>query len=64
MYQEYRWPIKDENKAAKKIAELKQTYGYRFPVYKIQDLDGNEYLSVVYPKGLEPNPKKSTHQLF
>lgn len=64
MYKEYRWPIKDENKASKKIYQLEKDYGYTFPVYRIQTPDGEDYLSVVYPEGLQPKTKKSTRQLF
>jgi hypothetical protein len=55
MYKEYRFV--DPTKAINKRKELKQTYGYDFPLYKI-DLDGKQWLGIVYPEGLQPNPKR------
>jgi IMP dehydrogenase/GMP reductase len=56
MYKEYRFF--DPEKAMQKKQQLKQTYGYNFDVYKIQNPTGKEFLSIVHPVGLQPNPKR------
>ena len=61
MYKEYRFANPD--KAAKKKEQLEKDYGYKFPVYQIE-LDNHKWLSIVYPNGLQPNPKKKTQLDF
>lgn len=58
MFKEYRYPIKDETKARNKQLELQKTYGVKIPAYKIQTAKGEEWLSLVYPEGLQPKTKK------
>jgi hypothetical protein len=55
MYKEYRFY--DPEKAIKKSKQLKNDFGYTFPIYKIQQGE-KEFLSLVYPAGLQPNPKR------
>lgn len=57
-WQKFKWQITDEEKAAKKQQQLQDTYGYKFPIYKIQNPSGKEWFAMVYPKGLQPNPKR------
>ncbi len=57
MYREYRF--EDEIKAGRKKQQLEKQYGYKFPVYGIQ-IGETKYLSIVYPNGLMPNPKKKS----
>ena len=59
MYKEYRFD--NPTKAIEKRKQLKQDFGYDFPLYKIQ-LHNNEYLSLIHPVGLQPNPKRK-HQM-
>lgn len=56
MYREYKFV--DPAKAIQKRKELKRAYGYDFPLYKIQAPSGKEWLGLVYPLGLQPNPKR------
>jgi hypothetical protein len=60
MFKEYRF--EDPAKAIQKRKQLKQEYGYDFPIYKIQlpteEKTQKEFLAVVYPYGLQPNPKR------
>jgi len=57
VYKEYRFPVNEPTKAINKRKQLKQDFGYDFPLYKI-DLDNKQWLSIVYPEGLQPNPKR------
>jgi hypothetical protein len=57
MYKEFRFNIAEPTKAIDKRKQLKHDFGYDFPLYKIQ-LGDKEYLSLVHPVGLQPNPKR------
>ena len=56
MYKEYKFV--DPVKAIQKRKELKKEYGYDFPLYKLQMPSGQEWLGIVHPVGLQPNPKR------
>jgi hypothetical protein len=58
MFKEYRYPIKDEIKAQKKQEELQKIYGVKIPAYKIETASGQQWISMVYPEGLQPKTKK------
>lgn len=66
MYKEYRFPIKKAHQAALKQYELKKEFGYKIPIYKIELSNKEfpsmptekEFLSIVLPVGLVPNPKR------
>ena len=55
MYKEYRFV--DPAKAIQKRKQLKQEFGYDFPLYKLEH-QGHEWLGIVFPEGLQPNPKR------
>lgn len=59
-WKRYKWPIEDGGKAAKKQQELQKAYGYKIPVYKIENPSGQQWLAMTYPEGLQPKQRKKS----
>ena len=59
MFKEYRWQPKEGYKAVAKQEELRRAYGVKIPVFEIETHKGEKFLSMVFPEGIVPKPRKN-----